>query len=234
MLRGYTTRRELDQAEEAARTARGTLDSAKAQLSTAQEALSQTVLRAGAAGVITARNLEVGQVMQAAQTAFTIARDGPRDAIFSVQESVFIHEPADRTVTITLVADPQVHATGTVREVSPTVDPASGTVRVKVGIERPPAAMSLGSAVVGEGRFTPRQLIALPWSALASEAGKAAVWVVDPESRAVSKREVTVEEYETGRVLVREGLRPGEVVVTAGAQLLHPSQVVAWAEERTP
>jgi RND family efflux transporter MFP subunit len=232
--RGYTTRREYDQAEEAFRTAQGSLEAARAQLAAARDQLAQTVLRAGAPGVITARNVEVGQVVQSAQPVFSLAQDGPRDAVFNVQESVFIQEPADRTVEITLVSDPKVKVAGTVREVAPAVDPANGTVRVKIGIERPPSEMTLGAAVIGEGRFKPRKLVVLPWSALSSHEGRPAVWVVDPQTRAVSPRPITVERYETGTVIIREGLQPGETVVTAGAQLLRPNQTVALAGRTAP
>jgi len=230
LSRGYTTRRDYDQAEEAFRTAQGSLDAARAQLGAAREQLAQTTLRAGVAGVITTRNAEVGQVVQAAQPVFTLAPDGPRDAVFNVHESVFIQAPAGRTAEIRLVSDPTVRATGTVREVAPTVDPASGTVRVKFGIERPPAAMTLGAAVSGEGRFKPRKAIVLPWSALSSQEGRPAVWIVDPTLKAVSLRPIVVERYDTGRIVVREGLQLGEMVVTAGAQLLRPSQTVVLAE----
>ena len=81
------------------------------------------------------------------------------------------------------MSDPAVTAKGTVREISPTVDRSTGTVRVKVGIEHPPAAMTLGAAVVGEGRFQPRKLVVVPWSALSSGNGQPAVWTVDPGPR---------------------------------------------------
>ena len=55
------------------------------------------------------------------------------------------------------------------REISPTVDRATGTVRAKVAIEHPPAAMTLGAAVVGEGRFQTRKLVVVPWSALSAQ-----------------------------------------------------------------
>ena len=82
----------------------------------------------------------------------------------------------------------------------------------------------------GEGRFKPRKAIVLPWNALSSQDGQPAVWIVDPASKAVSLRPIVVERYDTGRIVVREGLRPGETVVTAGAQLLRPNQTVALAE----
>jgi multidrug efflux pump subunit AcrA (membrane-fusion protein) len=128
------------------------------------------------------------------------------------------------------VSDPAVRATGTVREISPTVDPSTGTVRVKVSIERPPAAMALGAAVIGEGRFQPRRLVVLPWNALSSANGQPAVWTVDPQTRAVSLKPIAIEGFETGKIIVRDGIRPGEVVVTGGAQLLRPNQVVALAK----
>ncbi len=233
LSRGYTTRRDYDQAEESFRTAQGSLDAAMAQLAVARDQLAQTELRAGASGVITARKAEVGQVVQAAQPVFTIAHDGPRDAVFNVHEALFIREPVDRTVEIRLVSDPAVTATGQVREIAPVVDPASGTVQVKIGIERPPAGMTLGAAVSGESRFKPRKAVVLPWSALSSQKGVPAVWVVNPDSKAVSLRPIVVERYDTGQIVVREGLQPGELVVTAGAQLLRPNQAVALAEGTT-
>ena len=228
--RGYTTRRDYDQAEESFRTAQGSLDAAKAQLAVARDQLGQTVLRAGVAGVITTRNADVGQVVQAAQPVFVVAPDGPRDAVFNVHESLFIHEPVDQSVEVRLLSDPTVRANGKVREISPTIDPATGTVRVKIGIDQPPTGMTLGAAVSGEGRFKPRKAIVLPWIVMSSQEGKPAVWIVDPTSKAVSLRLIAVERYETGYIVVRNGLRPGEVVVTAGAQLLRPNQTVAVVE----
>lgn len=230
LARGFTTQREHDQAQEAYRTAQASLADARARLGTARDHLSDTVLRAGVAGVITARSAETGQVMQAAQTVFSIAQDGPRDAVFNVNESVFTHELADPAIALTLVADSTVTATGTVREVSPTVNRATGTVRAKIEITQPPAAMTLGASVIGEGRLQSRNLVVVPWSALSSGNGRPAVWTVDPQTKAVLLKPITVEGYGTGKVFVREGLRPGEMVATGGTQFLRPNQIVAVAK----
>jgi len=230
LARGFTTQREHDQAQEAYRTAQASLADARAQLGAARDHLSDTVLRAGVAGLITARHAETGQVVQAAQTVFSIAQDGPRDAVFNVNESIFTREPADPAIALTLVSAPAVTATGAVREVSPTVDRVSGTVRVKVGLAQSPAAMTLGASVVGEGRFQSRKFVVVPWSALSSGSGRPAVWTVDPQTKAVSLQPITIEGFETGKVFVREGLQPGELVATGGAQFLRPHQVVAVAK----
>ncbi|WP_246088399.1 efflux RND transporter periplasmic adaptor subunit [Phreatobacter stygius] len=230
---GFTTRREHDQAEAALRTAQGSLDAARAQLATAQEALSYTALKAGAAGIITARNAEVGQVAQAAQAMFTLAHDGPRDAVFQVHESAFFQQPEDAPVSLALVSDPTVRTTGTVREISPTVDARTGTVRVTITVDRTPDAMALGAAVSGTARLRPRRVVILPWSALASDSGRTAVFVVDPASKVAALRPVTVLAYETGKVIISAGLTAGELAVTDGTKLLRPDEVVAMVPSNT-
>ncbi|MDK4736949.1 efflux RND transporter periplasmic adaptor subunit [Rhizobium sp. CNPSo 3490] len=114
---GITTRRAYDQADEAMRTTRAALDHAEAQLDAARDQLAHAELRAPIAGIVTARNVEVGQVVQAAQPVFTVAGDGPRDAVFSVNESIFSREPEEPSVAVALVSNPDVRTTGTVREV---------------------------------------------------------------------------------------------------------------------
>jgi RND family efflux transporter MFP subunit len=212
-------------------TAQSSLEDANAQLGTAKDALSYTELRAGAAGVITARNLEVGQVVQAAQQAFSLAQDGDRDAVFDVYESIFFRQQEDDKISLTLLSDRNVTATGRVREISPTIDPKSATVRVKVAIEDPPAAMTLGSAVAGTVRWKRVKQIILPWSALTAIGSAPAVWVVDPGTRTVSLKPVTVDRYETGTVVIKDGLQSGERVVVDGGKLLSLGQSVTYDEE---
>jgi RND family efflux transporter MFP subunit len=223
---GYATRSAYDTAQQNLRTAQGSLDQAQAQAASAKDALSYSELRADKSGVITARSIEVGQVAQAAQPAFTLAVDGPRDAVFNVYESIFFQKPASDKIVLTLVSDPNIRATGHVREVAPAVDPKTGTVRVKVEMEDAPAAMSLGSSVIGSGAFASRQVAVLPWSAAASMDGKLAVWIVDPATKAVSLRPVQAEAFEKEKLLIRDGLAPGEIVVTEGDKFLFPGQIV--------
>jgi membrane fusion protein, multidrug efflux system len=229
LARGFTTRRDYDQAEEAFQTAQGSVESARAQLATARDQLSYTMLRAEGAGLITARTAESGQVVQAAQAVFTIAQDGARDAVFNVQESLIAPEAPEPQIEIALLSDLNVTAVGTVREVAPTLSAQTGTILVKVGLDSAPPAMELGAAVKAVGRFRPRDVVLLPWNALSSQGGKPAVWVVDTATSAVKLQPVTIGRFDSGRIVVLDGLAPGQIVVTAGAQLLRPGQVVALA-----
>jgi RND family efflux transporter MFP subunit len=225
-----TTRASYDAAAETLLTAQGTLDSAQAQLGTAKDALSFTELRADADGVITARNTEVGQVAQAAQSVFTLAHDGPRDAVFNVFESLFLQK-SNADVQVGLLSSPARRISAPIREVSPTIDSATGTIRVKVGLDKSGDSMPLGAVVVGTFTAQSRQAILLPWSAMTSSEGKPAVWVVDPSTQTVSMKKVDVAEYQTGKFAVGSGLEPKDLVVVEGGKFLRPGQRVSAAPE---
>jgi multidrug efflux pump subunit AcrA (membrane-fusion protein) len=102
----------------------------------------------------------------------------------------------------------------------------TGTFQVRVGLTDPPAAMRLGSTVTGRMRVGGTAGIDVPAQALTRVDGMPAVWVVDPATSTVSTRAVEVLRYDPAGVLIGDGLEPGEQVVTAGAQALHPGQKV--------
>ena len=230
---GYTTRASFDQAQAALETAAAQVKGAEAALNTVQEQQSYTALTAGQDGIIVSRDVEAGQVVQAGQTVFVLAQDGPRDAVFDIPETLLTRPPKDGTIDVALQADPSVRTTGTVREISPILDPATSTVTVKIGLAGTPVRMTLGASVVGRARWDQKPAYQLPWSALFEANGAPSVWVLDREDR-VGLKPVTVRSYLTGSVLLAEGLDGDSRVVTAGVQLLYPGQKVAVAEGTTP
>lgn len=222
-----TTRAALEQAQEALAIAQGSTTSAQAQLQNAQEALSYTELKADAGGVITARNAEVGQVAQAAQVMFTLAHAGEQDAVFDVVESLFLGPEVDPAVTVNLLSDPKRPIEAKVREVSPTIDQSSGTVRVKVAVSGE-APLPLGAPVVGRFRYKPRDVFELPSSAMSSKGGRPAVWIVDPANAQANLRSIEVSDYGTGSFVVASGVSQGDIVVSQGVKLLRPGEKVAY------
>ena len=73
--------------------------------------------------------------------------------------------------------------------------------------------------------FTP-QSAAIPASALTSIDRQPAVWIVDPQNLTVALRNVEVQRFDPASAVISQGLAPGDVVVTAGVQALHPGQKV--------
>jgi len=223
---GWTTRAKFDEAQQALTTAEAQVASAQAQLRFAQDQLSYTALAADAPGVVTAIGAEPGEVVSPGRMVVQVARQGERDAVFDVPERLVRTGPRDPVVEIALSDDPQVTATGRVREVAPEADPATRTFRVKVGITDPPDTMRLGATVTGRIRLAMPPGVELPASALTEVNGDPAVWVVDPKSLAVSLRPVKIAQNDRATVVISQGLQPGERVVTAGVQTLHPGQKV--------
>ena len=164
----------------------------------------------------------------------TVARDGPRDAVFNVGEWALANVVMDKGLAISLVSDPAVATVGDVREISPAVNASTMTITVKVGLRQTPPAMTLGSVVNGKGPMKQRKVFLLPWGALFELAGNPAVWVVDPRSITVSLTPVTIDRYNRDTIAVTDGLEAGQIVVSAGTQLLRPGQKVEIAAETKP
>lgn len=223
---GFTTRTQFDNANQAMLAAEADVKSQQSALDVSLDALKNADLRAGAAGIITARHAEAGQVVDVAQPIFTLAQDGPRDAVFEVYESLVTRPAADFPVRIALLSNPDVAVTGRVREVAPAVNTATGAVRVKVEIAETPREMGLGSAVAGSGDFRLRDIVKLSNRAFHTKAGQMAVWVVDGKTKAASERLIDVDSFRTGELLLRSGVQPGELVVTSGGQFLRPGDIV--------
>ncbi|AGE28474.1 MULTISPECIES: efflux RND transporter periplasmic adaptor subunit [Pseudomonas] len=227
--KGYTSRSEYDSAQAALRGSQSALAAAQAQLANAREQLGYTALIADAPGVITARQAEVGQVVQATLPIFSLATDGERDAVFNVYESLLV-EPAPQTpITVSLLDNPSIQAVGKVREVTPAVAANTGTVQVKIALQSLPEGMRLGSVVSATAKGKAAPSVELPWSALTKDINDPAVWLVDGDGKA-QLHKVSVARYLTGKVIIGDGLKGGEKVVVAGGQLLHPGMLVEIAQ----
>ena len=226
LANGHTPRARFDQAQKALQNAQSQVEDTEAQVKIATDRVGYTILEADAAGTVTARGAEPGEVVQAGQMIVQLAREGGRDAVFDVPAQLLRAAPRDSQVTVSLTDDPSVTAHGRVREVAPQANPTTRTFEVKIGLDDPPAAMRLGSTVTGSVRLETGKAIAIPASALTEFNRQPAVWIVDPKRLDVSLRNIGVLRYDPGSVVVSHGLDTGDIVVTAGVQALHPGQKV--------
>jgi membrane fusion protein, multidrug efflux system len=223
---GWTTRVRYDEARQTLATIQSRADAARAQLNIAKNRLSWAELHADSAGTITARGAEAGEVVQAGQMVFRVAREDGRDAVFDVPAQIMDTAPPDPEIEVFLTLNRNVRAVGRVREVAPQADPVTGTFEIKVGLVRPPAEMRLGSTVTGQMEMGVVPGIEIPASALTRAEGQPAVWVVDGTTETVDLRNIELVRHDPARVVVAQGLEVGEVVVTAGVQALRPGQQV--------
>jgi RND family efflux transporter MFP subunit len=224
------SRAQFDQAVALLQTAEAQVNSARASVNLAENRLSYTRLHATAAGVVTARGAEPGEVIGAGRMVVQVAREGARDAVFDVPAQIKDSAARNVGITVALVDDPKVTAAGTVREVSPRADPVTGTFAVRIRLVDPPPTMRLGSTVTGRVKLDAPPAVQIPAAALMRADGGTAVWVYDAKSGTVATRSITVGGSDATSVQVASGLEAGDVVVTAGVQALRPGQRVRLLE----
>ena len=230
--RNFVSRAVLDAREMTFNTTKARLEQAKAQLATAQNQSSYTALVAEADGVITAVNLEPGQVVSAGQTVMRFARPEEKEVAINVPETRLAELRDAKEISVSVWAAPDRAYRGRIREVAPHADAATRTFTVKIALLNPDAAVRLGmTANVALGDGTPHQVITLPLTAIAQHDGQPVVWVVDPRTNKVNLRPVVVGTYREDGVVVRDGLKPGEIVVTVGVHKLLPDETVRVISE---
>jgi RND family efflux transporter MFP subunit len=232
LAREVASRVQYERAQQTRDTAGAQLEAAKAQLKVAQDQVGDTELKADAGGIVIATAAEPGEVVQAGQLIVRVAPKGGRDAVFDVPGQVLRSAPSQPNVAVSLTDDPSVTTVGRVREVSPQADPVTRTFEVKVGLTDPPAAMRLGVTVTGHVQLDTSPTIEIPASALTEFDRRPAVWVVDPSGLTVVLRDVEVLRHNPATVAIASGLEPGEIVVIAGVQALHPGQKVRLLEAK--
>ena len=218
---------EYDSALRQLKTSQAQLDAAQAKLKSAEEQLSYTELKSDAAGVITQKGAEVGEVVPAGQMVLKVAQEGGRDAVFNVpSEAIRDGLSLGQEGEVWLADHPEIKVDGKLREISPQADPVTRNYQVKVELANPPAEMLLGATVLGRLKLKGESLIEIPSSALTMIEDKPAVWAIDAKDQRVHRREIVIARHAPDSVIVTDGLESGERVVTAGVQELHEGQAV--------
>jgi membrane fusion protein, multidrug efflux system len=227
---------ELDRRDAAVKSAEAQLEQAQAQLSSQRNQTGYTKLTSDVNGVVVGVEAEAGQVVAAGQAIVRIAKDGPRDVVFSV--------PEDRVALVTMGSKVDVRPwsgtsslKGVVREVAASADPATRTFQIKVAMDGKDAAdtLPLGSTV----NVVPQalslagiEIIKLPTSALKRDGKATSVWVVDSATMTVKSQVVEIVSAEGNEVVIASGVTPGMMVVAAGVHVLQAGQKVTLYRDK--
>ncbi|PTS84258.1 efflux RND transporter periplasmic adaptor subunit [Pseudomonas sp. HMWF032] len=224
----FVARARVEEAEANWRASNAKLNVARTGLQTARNKLTYTELRAPDDAIVSAVLVNAGQVVDVGQPAIKLSSTHERDAVFNVSERIYTSVPSDVQVEVALLSDPSVKVIGRLRDASPTADPATRTYRVRIALPDAPDTMALGATVTGRLILPGKSLIILPSSALTSEAGNPAVFVVHPARQELVRKPVVVARYTATQALVESGLSEGDAVVTAGVSKLRHGQKVTY------
>ncbi len=178
--------------------------------------LSKTTIRSPFAGRVTERMVNPGQHVRVGDELFRIADFDPLIARLYLPEKDVISLRRGREVRLTLAADPTVQFSGTIRQISPVVDTATGTVKVTVEADERPSAVRPGAFVsVAIVREQKSSAVLLPRESVLREVRSAHVFIAGEDGTAV-KRAVSLGLEENGKVEALSGVEPGEHVIVAG------------------
>lgn len=218
----------LDAKRSAYDTAGAKVEQARAQLAVNRNQAGYAVLAAPEDGVITAINVEAGQVVGVGQAVMKLAREMEREVAISVPENRLGELRSAKSLVVMLWANPGKLYPARVREIAPSVDPATRTFAVRVSVLDSDPALQWGmTANVGVINQGASAAALLPSSSVYHATdGAPAVWIYDAATRKVALRKVKLGPFREDGVLIEDGVKPGEWVVAAGVNKLQPGQVV--------
>lgn len=224
--RNFVSQAQVERAQAAHDAAAARAQAATAQLRQASNALEFSVLRADKRGVVTAIDAEAGQVVSAGQSVVRVAQLGEKEVVVNVPEQDVERLRRAAALAIRVSALPDKQYRGKLRELSPLADAATRTFLARVTISDADDALQLGMSATLAASTAGGERIVVPLSALRATGEQASVWVVDAESQTVQPVSVKLGSPTERGVEVVSGLKPGDRVVTAGANLLVAGQKV--------
>jgi RND family efflux transporter MFP subunit len=233
IMTDVTTKARLDEAEHERAGAEAWVASAQANLAKAIEQLGYAELKADFAGVVTAVEAEVGQVVEAGQAVVTVARPDIREAVVDIGPDFPVPLEIGLPFRVSLQLLPTVHVEGQIREIAPQADPETRTHRVRIALNDPPPSFRLGATVTARLSDDQSSILRVPESAVLTKEEQNFVWVVDPTAHTVSLQKIVLSRDEGG-IRVTGGLKPGTRIVIAGVHSLKQGEQVRIDQETAP
>jgi RND family efflux transporter MFP subunit len=241
------TRSSYDAAKAEFDSGRAKVDSAKADIESAQSriltaeaavadaklAMQDAAIVAPMNGTIIQRNIEVGSLWAAGKAAFVLADTRTVKAVFGVPDLEIPNVKMGMPLVITSEALPDQTFVGRVTSIAPAADEKSRLFDTEVTIPNSRGVLKPGmiaSIVIGTTTSSPK-LPAVPLGAIvrskdASESYAVFVMEMNDGRPAARLRNIKLGDAFGNMIVVKEGLRVGENVISVGATLIHDGSAV--------
>lgn len=195
------------------------LEQAKAAESIARQQLSHSTLTAPFAGVIAAKNVDLGTYVLPGQPVLKLANVAQVNAKVSVPEAEISHLHVGDKVKLTVAALSGAIFRGTISEKGIDANPISHTYDVKVGITNPQGRLLPGmvcNAQVQGCAATPSHITVPPQSIELDIDNSRFVWTV--VNGKAHQQPVTTGDFEGDGIVILSGLKAGDQVIINGQQ----------------
>jgi multidrug efflux pump subunit AcrA (membrane-fusion protein) len=197
-----------------------------------------SVVKAPVSGIVVALPAQLGMTVSQAVPLARIAGGAGLEIRLYVAERFISKITLNQICEITLDAYPGETFRGTITEVSPTVDAASRTLEIRVGVDNTAARLKAG--MFAKVRIITEQkenIVKIPAAALVNRFGEQFVFMADSSDSAAPvarKRVVTPGILIDGVLEVREGLAPEDEIVIRGQTLLDDGSRINIVERLAP
>ena len=195
------------------------LEQAKAAESIARQQLSHSTLTAPFAGVIAAKNVDLGTYVLPGQPVLKLANVAQVNAKISVPEAEISHLHVGDKVKLTVAALSGAIFRGTISEKGIDANPISHTYDVKVGITNPQGRLLPGmvcNAQVQGSAATPFHITVPSQSIELDVDNSRFVWTV--VNGKAHQQPVTTGDFEGDGIVILSGLKAGDQVIINGQQ----------------
>lgn len=208
---------------------------AEAMASLSRRNLDDALLRAPVGGIVIHRNLEVGQTVAPGQPVLGLVDARYLDAVFAVAETEIGKICPGAAVNVSFPDNDQDALRGQVSSIAVSADAVSRSYEVRVRLSNPKGLLRMGMACQGvitldaddrDSRWV------LPLQAvLENPDGSRYVYVLDNST--VKQRTIDVAGFLGKGLKIRNGLQPGDLVVTEGTHGLADGITVNVMDRRT-
>jgi membrane fusion protein, multidrug efflux system len=215
---GAISERDVELVRNQYSAAEAQLANAKAQLANAEKQLSKATITAPFAGIVSARQVSAGDVVQSGGALYTIVNPSsmrleaavPADQLASVRVSA----PVDFTVS----GYPGRQFTGRITNINPVADPATRQVRIIVSLPNANGVLVGGLFADGHVASEVRTAPVVPLAAVDERGLKP--FVMRIKNGVVNKAEVElgIRDAATETVEVRSGVQPGDTILLGAAR----------------
>jgi RND family efflux transporter MFP subunit len=218
------------------------IESAKAAVESATDNLSYTYMKSPYDGVVVEKFVEQFEDVQAKQQIIRVLDNSSIEFTVQVPETLMENVDIVRQLGALVVFDtyPNVEVPARIKEIGKEASKTTRTYPVTLIMEQPEGIKILpgmAGKAKGDKKATARIAaeeglvgIEIPITATFSdEAKQTFVWVVDESTNQVNKRAVTIINLTENGAMIT-GLKPGEIIATAGANMLVQDQQVRILE----
>lgn len=218
------SRSQYDAIDNQYKAAMSNLKQAQSNYEVTANQTSYNRLVAHKSGVITARHIEVGQVVAAGQAAYEIALGTERDVVIGVPEQAISDIQVGQAAWVTLWSKQDAKLSSYVREISPAAD-QSRTFSVKVALREGQGVIQLGQSARVFFIKQHDQALNVPLSSISESNGQTYVMVAKSDNT-VRKVPVMIGAYSRDSVPILSGLTANDYVVIGGIHLLRDQQKI--------